>query len=318
MIHATHHRSALAIVALLVLFSGCVAQRPVFEPDIQTAIRDTGTTLIVDQEEINATYIVQNSSAATAQFGLIGGLIGAVVDASVNSTRAKTAEERVADIRNAILGFDFETTMQGHLDSSLTEVTWLHARPVEVLTNAQSSDDLDRLLRKETGDVHLFVSADYSIDAELNAARVSLEVIAVPRSKTVREISGWTADRPPYVVRRTAIYQNTISYAAYMGLTSSDVEEREEHWIDNQGALLKKALETGINNVVRTLIVDLNDSTPDTERTAKVDFKDPTKATVGLTARSVKDTDDGKQVRWSDGSIVTYAPALSLTASNAR
>ena len=128
-------RWALFASCLALLSTGCSLHRPVLQPDTRASIDSTDVTLIIEQEEIIATFRSANSSAAMMQFGLIGAVIGASLDAAGDKKSAARAESRVTEVRNALLGFEFDAMMEAALDRSLAGSGWINAtRPALVTT----------------------------------------------------------------------------------------------------------------------------------------------------------------------------------------
>ncbi|MBL4909626.1 MAG: hypothetical protein JKX78_06315 [Alteromonadaceae bacterium] len=64
---------------------------------------------IIPQDEINVIVPISNgASAASAQFGLIGGLIGGAIDSSVNQSNAILYEKAINPVRDSLINYHFE------------------------------------------------------------------------------------------------------------------------------------------------------------------------------------------------------------------
>ncbi|MDH5620156.1 MAG: hypothetical protein OEZ11_16205 [Gammaproteobacteria bacterium] len=61
---------------------------------------------VLAKEELDVQIVVADSSAATAQYGLIGALVGAVIDSAVNKRNAVVAERRAEVIRELTGEYD--------------------------------------------------------------------------------------------------------------------------------------------------------------------------------------------------------------------
>lgn len=61
---------------------------------------------VVAKEELDVQIVVADSSAATAQYGLIGALVGAIIDSAVNKRNAIVAERRAEVIRRLTGEYD--------------------------------------------------------------------------------------------------------------------------------------------------------------------------------------------------------------------
>src|SRR5688572_7316143 len=133
----------------------------------RSAIKSTEVVESVRQPELYAQINVSNVSAA-----LGGGLIGALIDSSVNSSRASDAEGTVRPLRDALLGFDFDDTLKQDLARELASVQWLAASGVRVNKDV-SNKAIDGILAKSEAGAVLFVTADYNLSADFSKLHVS-------------------------------------------------------------------------------------------------------------------------------------------------
>ncbi|UHQ22845.1 hypothetical protein LVB77_19700 [Lysobacter sp. 5GHs7-4] len=104
-------RLAAALAALCLSFNA-VAAKPVPLP--MPIAQDLPVELVMSQQEI-AVDVPNTASAMGAQFGLIGALIGS----AVQNSQAKTAEKRIADMRNLLLDYRFNERMEQALRAKL-------------------------------------------------------------------------------------------------------------------------------------------------------------------------------------------------------
>ena len=78
----------LFTASIILLLSACATSSyhiPVSN-EAHNKIESTNVTLGLNQEEIYLKFVRADSSASTAQFGLLGALIGSAIDASINSS----------------------------------------------------------------------------------------------------------------------------------------------------------------------------------------------------------------------------------------
>lgn len=97
----------VALSALLIL-AGCAGNyKTTFETPEEAAPITVYVAPILNQEEISIQVVYADSSAATAQYGLVGALVGSVIDAAVNSAQARQAERRAEVVRELTADYDF-------------------------------------------------------------------------------------------------------------------------------------------------------------------------------------------------------------------
>jgi hypothetical protein len=119
---------AFALVSALGL-GGCVTPIPThvaLPPAARDGLASTEAVAPISQSEI---YIYVPATTA----GQGQGLIGALIDAGVDSYRAHTAESGVKPLRDAAVDLDFDRTFSAQLQASLSQVSWLHLDGVRVI-----------------------------------------------------------------------------------------------------------------------------------------------------------------------------------------
>ncbi|SFK48980.1 hypothetical protein [Lysobacter sp. cf310] len=179
----------VATVAALCLSFNAAAAKPVPLP--MPIAQDLPVELVMSQEEI-AVDVPNTASAMGAQFGLIGALIGS----AVQNSQAKTAEKRIADMRNLLLDYRFNERMEQAVRAKLAGEGFSPNPQVVVMPtewDAVSAKDSAQLPQ----DV-LVITPRYSMSNTLNGLTVSLNVRYVHRERKsngkVKEI--WRLHRP--------------------------------------------------------------------------------------------------------------------------
>ena len=113
-------KKVVYLILVGLIFSGCtIAPHKV---SMQNKIDNKVDVIsIIDQQELDALFPIQNSSGVSAQFGLIGALIGSAIDASANSTNAEKATNNLSPIRNKLIDYNFDEILQSNIESKLSE-----------------------------------------------------------------------------------------------------------------------------------------------------------------------------------------------------
>ncbi len=129
---------------------------------------------VVTKEEMDVQIQVADSSAASAQFGLIGGLVGAIIDSAVNKRRAIEAERR-AEVLREISG-DYDIIDAAH-QSTLrigNHERW-EILTIDEPTSTAGFDDLANDAF-EAGDARAIavLDFDYALTPTLNQVRVNV------------------------------------------------------------------------------------------------------------------------------------------------
>lgn len=248
---------SLAAVALLV--AGCAT--PLNQPmtaETTQSISNNKAVPGVQQSEIGAIINVQNSGAVAGQFGLIGALIGAAIDSSVNASRTRSAEELLGDIRNDLIEFDFKSAYFAKVNKAAERGELLNAKQVEPATRI-NDDDLSRIARTAREDAVLFLLGDYNFTSDFSAVRTGIRALMVRRADAIEAGSG-------PLKPKDAIYRSTVIASVGLPDADDDAANNAERWSENDSTLVRDALLTGIEHAMQVLAMDLQ--APDYEAAA--------------------------------------------------
>ncbi|MBR9812944.1 hypothetical protein GYB61_03685 [bacterium] len=251
---------ALAIAATALLAAGCAT--PINQPLTAEATQSVRTSKVVPsvkQSEIGAIIDVQNTGAVMAQFGIIGALIGAAVDSSVNASRTKSAEELLKDIRNDLIEFDFYSVYSARIDDSIRRGEVLSASKSEP-TKSFNDQALTAIARTADEDAVLYLIGDYNFNASFSAIRTGIRALLI-RSKDAREAGSRK------LTVKDAIYRSTIVASVALPAPADEKAANAQRWAENESALVRQALVAGIEKSAKALVLDL--SAPDYESASK-------------------------------------------------
>ncbi len=99
-------KQILVMLAILGV-AGCAGNyKTTFDHDAAPEPITVHVVPVVTKEEIDVQILVADSSATAGQFGLIGGLVGAIIDSAVNKRRAIEAERRAEVLRESSAEYD--------------------------------------------------------------------------------------------------------------------------------------------------------------------------------------------------------------------
>lgn len=152
-------RSFITVLFVSLAVSGCkvTPAKQVYTPP--TTNQKINVYSLIPQDELEAVYPVQNSSAATAQFGLIGALVGAAIDTSVNKSNAEVAEDNLAFIRNELLSLDFDQLFEEELIKKLEGK--INIGTVQTIKSQKTLQD-----KLVAGETYLLLTTQYKMDID--------------------------------------------------------------------------------------------------------------------------------------------------------
>ena len=154
-----------AFISCLFLF-GCASYKPLVEAEEKGQISSLRVISVVPQEEIKTQIQIQ--TAGGAGFGLLG----AIVDASVNNSRAKDAEAASDPFRDALLETDPKSLINAAYENELQGIDWASPTTIEKRDEALDRKELRALLRTMPEDALLMIHSIYSLTPELEILEI--------------------------------------------------------------------------------------------------------------------------------------------------
>lgn len=159
------------------LVSGCTAtpaKQPLNEPITNKSIN---VYSLISQDEIEALYPISDNSAVSAQFGLIGALVGGAIDSSINQSNAEKANESLVEIRNQLLDLDFDRLFEEEIRKKLDDQVNIGS-----ITTIKSIDELTDTLK--IGESYLLLSTNYKLDIDFRTPLIETVVTLSEHGKT--------------------------------------------------------------------------------------------------------------------------------------
>jgi hypothetical protein len=129
----------------------------------------------VPKEEMDVQIVVSDSSAATAQYGLIGALVGAVIDSAVNKKNAVAAERKAEIIREATAEYDlFHAAHQSTLRVGDHE-RWKILTIEKPFTTVGWDDAANNAFDQGDSDAVVVLNFDYALTPAATQVRVDVD-----------------------------------------------------------------------------------------------------------------------------------------------
>lgn len=172
-------RAVSRVVLALVFMSlvGCVTPpRRALDPADRSPSGGREAVVLVSQGEIHAEI---NASQVSAALG--GGLLGALIDTSVNQHRTNKAEEALKPLRDALAGYNFDQRALEATRAALANLDWVGAKQVSFSKDV-SADNRSACLDKSQAPEVLFATYDYGLTADFGAVEVSVTVTIAPKA----------------------------------------------------------------------------------------------------------------------------------------
>jgi hypothetical protein len=288
-------RSFVLLPALLL--SACVTQVPPHE-FLPNAARDkiasTEGVVPMRQSEI---YVFVPSSQIAAAGG--GGLLLALIDAGVDSVRTTKAEAAVKPLRDSLVDYSFDQSLQNDLKSSLARDGWMHAgemRTVREVTGA----NLDGVLAASKADAVLFATTDYRLSNDGNELTVTMTASLFANSDALRAVKPAKNSKMKTALENS-LYHNTLTFQTDVPTPSADRDLAIAAWSANRGEAMRKALDMGASKLAAMLAADIQrpENDPGADETSDMTVDK-------MAGRVVGNDPDGVVLRHKDGTLAYF------------
>jgi hypothetical protein len=231
-------RDFLLVVTFCCLAVGCAPALHVpLKAEHAMNIGSTRVFTSIPQDEVTAVVEPSHLSA-----GVGGGLLFALIDAAVNSSRTSTANKLIEPIRKEVSDFDFRTAFFDSLEITLRGIAMIQIAKMDSTAKPLSEKERAALRKQIPENGLLSVSTTY----ELSSNFQSLYVVTL--------VSLWLRNQEePVYLSRYHYYTPPIA-------ASNERETAASAWAANRGAVLRVALKEGISETMKMIQLDFRPS----------------------------------------------------------
>ena len=229
------------------MLAGCITPLPPgrsFDA-ANRSVSSRDAVVIVGQSEVNVQVNPSNAAAATG-----GGLIGALIQAGIDQYHASSAEDSVKPVRAALVDYDFDKSAMSKTQDACSKIDWLAVSNTSY-TKDETDDNYTKILDASKADQVMFNLINYKFSYDFTSLEVNMLSAAYSKASAVGETAH---DR---MSLKNALYYHRFKYQSYLPTPGSDKDANAAKWADNQGALARTALETGLAQVTQELANDL-------------------------------------------------------------
>jgi len=226
-------RAALALVIMSLV--GCATPpRRALDPADRSPPGGREAVVLVSQGEIHAEI---NASQVSAALG--GGLLGALIDTSVNQHRTNKAEETIKPLRDALGGYNFDQRAVEATRAALVGLDWLGARQVSFSKDVSSNNRIACLDKSQAPEV-IFATYDYGLSADFAAMEVTVTVTIAPKAVPPGKAA---KDR---IDVGNAAYTQEFTAVVPLASAGTDLAANTQLWVADGARLARVALDSGL------------------------------------------------------------------------
>lgn len=245
--------------------------------------------VLVAQSEIATDINPSNLAVATG-----GGILGGLLAASQNASRAKQAEAAIEPVRATLAGFDADSLALETTKTGLGGVSWVRPTKIQV---SKDGSQLNRsaILDASGGTQVMFVDYTYDLSPDFRSVRVGARIQIANRA-----LPAGSTDKPESRVSRHLVSDQFVRGVVTLPNVSDKKVENAALWSANNGQAVRSALTTAFR-MVGTLM-------PKTLAVTQADIKamkgkDKPKAVAGGMGGRVQNTGPDGVLLWADGFV---------------
>jgi hypothetical protein len=269
-------RSIVLALSAFVL-SGCVSTKSVLPPEGRDVAGGRNLLVTVTQNEIIAGIQESNISAATG-----GGLLFALIDAGVNQSRTKKAEEAIVPVRDALADYQFDQKALVASQEIAQRVPWLGIQKSE-LNKDPSNARFSKAIDESPGPQLLALTYDYLLDNNFSVAKLGVNVTLAPKALPKNKKPESRA------LLANAVFNRGVICVMPLGKDASkELDQNAVVWAKDGGKLTEESLDRALAKIVELVPKAL-------ERTAEQEkaVKGKTQSMAGFVGRVVETDADG-------------------------
>ena len=167
----------ITLFTIALLASGCAGTyKPTF-PSTETAGGSERLYVqpVLLQEELAVQVVVADSSAATAQYGALGALVGAIVDSAINNSRAKKAERNAEVLREATADYRIVESFAAAVATDASGSGWEIVRTGAVSGETDTRDMVEAIFDTSDVDAVMVLNGTYQLLPTLDKVSVGID-----------------------------------------------------------------------------------------------------------------------------------------------
>jgi len=249
-------KNYFAILSLSLLYA-CAS--PIYKPfpiEAGSKIKNSDVVLGVAQKEIIGEILPAGPAG--------GGILGAIIEVSINASRATAAEAAIVPVRDQLLNFNAEEHLQGAVKRLVMPISWVGNGSL-ALSKIVTVAEYDKRLTASEKNAVLILTVAYSLSPDFKNVKVYCTANLFPNTDELRKMqfdlyrSNSTINQADAIKTSmfNALYHNTLTYSKPLDVTVTDLNGAAAAWAANNGSKVNAALNEGVEAIVAMLALDL-------------------------------------------------------------
>lgn len=234
-----------ACAGALLALSACASTEMSVSPyQARDAITSTAVIVPISQSEI---YVDVPASQVSRAAG--GGLLPALIDATVDSVKASNAAKDLKPLRDAVVDYDFDHVMVDEFRKSLSADAWLHLRDVKVVKDTNPSM-IDRAREGEGDDAVLVATTNYHLSNDAGSLWIEVHAAVYLKPNVIAKLA------PTHDPGRPA-WSKVLWVSYSLPDAARTRADNLRVWADDGGARLRRDLTSGAAKAAELIAEDM-------------------------------------------------------------
>jgi len=230
-----------AVIFLIAVFFGCATppQQVPLNKGCIGEIESVDVYIYLIHDKIHAEIEDSNVTSYTG-----GGLIPALIDAGIESSREDKAEVLLQPIRSAMADYDCGDRLRTQIVGELSSLGWFKIGNVEVMKGTLEKD-LKNDVKDSDANAVLAIGTDYYLSSDFKHLYLKGAIQLLPKSHTTE------------INFKDYLYRNMFSYRDPSDTYSNSPAEAANKWAENNAALTRQAIEDGAKYLAKHIADEL-------------------------------------------------------------
>jgi hypothetical protein len=225
-----------------------------------TGWRDVIVAIPQSEPVINlvATQTSVITTPSTNSTGILAGALTAgLVSAVIEGVHVKQAESAITPIRDALKDYDFDKKALNAIRQANDRVYWLNVKTV-TFTKDGTNENFAKLMDASGASQMMYDYLYYGFSSDFKALYIGLNAAILKRKPS----SAPTESASERMADKNDLYFNKLIFEEKLAGATDDVSVNAKRWAENNSALARSALDKGIDQIARNLVIDLYKAPP--------------------------------------------------------
>ncbi len=221
-------------------------------------ISATDVVISIGQRELDiATPSKAWAYRGAAFLGAEGIVLDALVNVSVDAVLAARAQSSLEPLRNVLVDFNFDDTLNADLQARITQVNWVHPGGYRVVKEV-SAQNLEKVLEESKASSLLFTSASYSLNFNADELTISMVSRLLPNTTELQALLPEKFDpKASQIASANELYRNVFKFTTAVPGATNNRDANIALWSANNGAPMRDALKLGSAKLTEMLVADI-------------------------------------------------------------